>query len=494
MIRPSFKEFRKKLKSGNLVPVWDEILADFDTPVSAFAKIDDSEHSFLFESVEGGDKWARYSFLGSGTGCIFRARGRNVEIEENGSVTRANGDPFELLRELLGRYRFVEDPGLPRFAGGAVGYMGYDAVRFIENLPEQAPDVLGVWDFYFMITGSMLIFDNVKNDVKTVVCAYCPDGAVAEEVYESAVREIERLKKTVLFPVRENSKARGGGGTEGADKGFVSNFKKSDFEKSVERVKEYIRDGDIIQAVISQRWHTNLDVDSFNLYRALRVLNPSPYMFCLKTGDQTLAGSSPEVMVRIDGRTVESRPIAGTRPRGKNEKEDLRLERELLSDRKERAEHIMLVDLARNDLGRIAKPGTVEVTSFMSVERYSHVMHIVSNVRCEMRDDADMIDVMKATFPAGTLSGAPKVRAMEIIEEIEPSRRGPYGGAVGYISFSGDMDTCITIRTFLIKDGKIHVQAGAGIVADSDPSREFEETVNKAKGLMKAFEVAKGME
>ncbi len=494
MIRPSFKEFRKKLKSGNLVPVWDEILADFDTPVSAFAKIDDSERSFLFESVEGGDKWARYSFLGSGSDCVFRAKGRDIEILENGSVTRKNGNPFECLRELLGRYKFVEDPELPRFAGGAVGYMNYDAVRFIENLPERAPDVLGVWDFHFMITRSMLIFDNVKNDVKTVVCAYCPDETAAEEVYESAVKEIERLKKTILSPVSENFKGRAFGKGETADKGFVSNFEKSDFEKSVKAVKEYIRDGDIIQAVISQRWQTGLDVEPFNLYRALRVLNPSPYMFCLKTGDQTLVGSSPEVMVRMDGKTVESRPIAGTRPRGGDEAEDLKLERELLSDEKEKAEHIMLVDLARNDLGRIAKSGTVEVTSFMKVERYSHVMHIVSNVRCETVESADMIDVLRATFPAGTLSGAPKVRAMEIIEEIEPSRRGPYGGAVGYMSFSGDMDTCITIRTFLVKDGKVYVQAGAGIVADSDPSREYDETVNKAKGLMKALEAARGME
>ncbi len=491
MIRPSFKEFSKKLKSGNLVPVWDEIPAYSDTPVSAFAKIDNSPDSFLFESVEGGDKWARYSFLGSGSDCVFRARGQNVEIEEAGSLTRLEGDPFELLRDLLARYEFVGDPELPRFCGGALGYMNYDAVRFIENLPEKSPDVLGVWDFYFMIAGSVLVFDNVKNDVKTVVCAYCPDEAKAEEVYNSAVREIERLKRALASFASEDAVSARAGGDK--DEEFVSNFEKRDFEKSVEKVKEYIRDGDIIQAVISQRWQTGLDVEPLNLYRALRTLNPSPYMFFLKTGGQTLVGSSPEVMVRVDGRAVESRPIAGTRPRGKDENEDLALERELLADAKERAEHIMLVDLARNDLGRIAKPGTVEVTSFMNVERYSHVMHIVSNVRCEMTDGKDMIDIVKATFPAGTLSGAPKVRAMEIIEEIEPARRGPYGGAVGYMSFSGDMDTCITIRTFLIKDGKIYVQAGAGIVADSEPEKEYEETVNKVKALLKALEVARGM-
>lgn len=489
MVRPSFNQFREKLKSGNLVPVWDEIHSDDDTPVSAFSKIDDSEHSFLFESVEGGDKWARYSFLGSGSNCVFRAKGRNIEIVENGVTNKSGGDPFDALRELLGRYKFVADPELPPFAGGAVGYMSYDAVRFVENLPDDNPDPLGVWDFHFMITRSVLIFDNVKNDVKTVVCAYCPDEAKAEEVYNSALVEIERLKRALTAPAPGAAEIVSAGGGE-----VVSNFERGDFEDSVRKVKEYIRAGDIIQAVISQRWSADLNTEPFSLYKALRVLNPSPYMFFLKMPDQTLVGSSPEVMARVEGTAVESRPIAGTRPRGANEGEDLALEKELLADEKERAEHIMLVDLARNDLGRIAKPGSVRVDSFMKVERYSHVMHIVSNVKGEMNEGVDAVDVVKAAFPCGTLSGAPKVRAMEIIEEIEPDRRGPYGGAVGYMSFSGDMDTCITIRTFLVKDGKVYVQAGAGIVADSDPAREFEETVNKAKGLLKALEAARGME
>ncbi|MGI9558079.1 MAG: anthranilate synthase component I [Thermodesulfobacteriota bacterium] len=489
MVRPSFNQFREKLKSGNLVPVWDEIHSDDDTPVSAFSKIDDSEHSFLFESVEGGDKWARYSFLGSGSNCVFRAKGQNIEIVENGVTNKSGGDPFDALRELLGRYKFVADPELPPFAGGAVGYMSYDAVRFVENLPDDNPDPLGVWDFHFMITRSVLIFDNVKNDVKTVVCAYCPDEAKAEEVYNSALAEIERLKRALTAPAPGAAEVFSAGGGE-----VVSNFERGDFEDSVKKVKEYIRAGDIIQAVISQRWSADLNTEPFSLYKALRVLNPSPYMFFLKMPDQILAGSSPEVMARVEGTAVESRPIAGTRPRGANEGEDLALEKELLADEKERAEHIMLVDLARNDLGRIAKPGSVRVDSFMKVERYSHVMHIVSNVKGEMNEGVDAVDVVKAAFPCGTLSGAPKVRAMEIIEEIEPDRRGPYGGAVGYMSFSGDMDTCITIRTFLVKDGKVYVQAGAGIVADSDPAREFEETVNKAKGLLKALEAARGME
>ncbi|MCY4042438.1 MAG: anthranilate synthase component I [Candidatus Dadabacteria bacterium] len=488
MISPSFTEFKKKLKHGNLIPVWDEIPQVDDTPVSVFAKIDRSEHSFLFESADGTDKWARHSFLGSGSNCIFRARGRSVEIIENGSARTETGDPFELLRKLLGRYKFVADPGVAPFSGGAVGHMNYDAVRLVEDLPASKPDLLGVWDLHFAVTFSVLIFDNTNSSVKTVVCAHCPDPGRAKEVYDSATEEIERLKSAVAAPPpRSSAPARGDGA--GAPS---SNFERADFESAVAAVKEYIRAGDIIQAVISQRWHTPLDVKPLALYRALRELNPSPYMFLLKTGGQTLVGASPEVMVRKTGAVVESRPIAGTRPRGADAAADDALARQLLADEKERAEHIMLVDLARNDLGRVAKPGTVKVDSFMKVERYSHVMHMTSNVRGEIAPGRDMIDLVKAVFPAGTLSGAPKVRAMEIIDEIEPSTRGPYGGAVGYMSFSGDMDTCIAIRTFLIKDGSIYFQAGAGIVADSDPAKEYEETVNKARALIKALEKARG--
>lgn len=487
MIHPSLKEFKRKLKSGNLIPVWDEITDVDGTPVSAFSKIE-AEHSFLFESVEGGEKWARYSFLGSGSNCIFRAKGREVEIVENGSARTETGDPFEILRGLLSRYKFVPDAALPPFCGGAVGYMNYDAVRLVENLPTDKPDLLGVWDLHFAVTFSVLVFDNVNSSVKTVVCAYCPNGADAEKVYSETVKEIERLKSAVEGP----EPARTDETRDAAAGEPESNFSRADFESAVGRVKEYIRAGDIIQAVISQRWRTPLDVEPLSLYRGLRELNPSPYMFLLRSGGQTLVGASPEVMARKTGAVVESRPIAGTRPRGKTESEDVALGEELLADEKERAEHIMLVDLARNDLGRVSKPGTVKVDSFMQVERYSHVMHIVSNVKGEIDNGADSIDVLKATFPAGTLSGAPKIRAMEIIDEIEPSTRGPYGGAVGYVSFSGDMDTCIAIRTFLVKDGSIHFQAGAGIVADSDPAREYDETVNKAKGLLKALERARG--
>lgn len=489
VITPSFTEFREKLKRGNLIPVWDEIPQVDGSPVSVFAAIDRSDHSFLFESADGTDKWARHSFLGSGSNRIFRARGRRVEIIENGEARTETGEPFELLRKFLDGYRFVADPGIAPFPGGAVGYMNYDAVRQIENLPSGKPGLPGVWDLHFAVTFSVLIFDNTNKSVKTVVCAHCPDPGRAREVYDSAVEEIGRLKSAVAAPPPPESAPPKRGGTDEPS----SNFERADFERAVATVKEYIRAGDIIQAVISQRWQTPLDVEPLALYRALRELNPSPYMFLLKTGGQTLVGASPEVMVRKTGSVVESRPIAGTRPRGADKEEDDALARQLLEDEKERAEHIMLVDLARNDLGRVARPGTVKVDSFMKVERYSHVMHIVSNVKGEIASGRDMIDVVKAAFPAGTLSGAPKVRAMEIIDEIEPGARGPYGGAVGYMSFSGDMDTCIAIRTFLIKDGSIYFQAGAGIVADSDPAKEYEETVNKARALTKALEKARGV-
>lgn len=364
----------------------------------------------------------------------------------------------------------------------------YDIRGIVEDLPDVKKDELGLWDSLFMITDSVLVFDNVNHKIKIICNAYVSHPEKAEDAYNGAVERIEetisRLRKPLGF--YESGGAGKNGGPE-----LVSNFKPEDYKEAVRKTKEYITAGDIIQAVISQRWKTKLDVDPFDLYRALRVLNPSPYMFYLKTGTETLVGSSPEVMVRVEDGEVESRPIAGTKPRGKTEAEDRVLEEELLSDPKERAEHIMLVDLARNDLGRISETGTVKVDELMVVERYSHVMHIVSNVISRLRADKDAFDVVKATFPAGTLSGAPKVRAMEIIEEMEPSRRGAYGGAVGYFSFSGNMDTCITIRTFVIKDGQIFIQAGAGIVADSDPEREYQETVNKVKALVRAIEVAK---
>jgi len=492
MISPSFTEFKKKLKKGNLIPIWQEVLADFDTPVSAFKKIESGKYSFLLESVEGGEKWGRYSFLGSEPSVIFKSKNGNIEITEKGKTKKSHGDPIDALRNLLSRYKPVTTPELPRFHGGAVGYFSYDIVRHIEKLPEIVVDDLGLWDSLFMITDLVLVFDNVSHKIKIIYNAYVPDAKKARQAYDTAVSKIEDIVKKLRRPVKHykndtNKKIGKGSGTPK----LKSNFKPKDYKEAVKKTKEYIKAGDIIQAVIAQRWKTKLDVDPFDLYRSLRVLNPSPYMFYLNTQSETLVGSSPEVMVRVEEGEVESRPIAGTRPRGKTEKEDLKLEKELLADPKERAEHIMLVDLARNDLGRISDTGTVKVDELMIIERYSHVMHIVSNVISNLSRKKDAFDVLKATFPAGTLSGAPKVRAMEIIEEMEPSRRGAYGGAVGYFSFSGNMDTCITIRTFVIKDNEIYIQAGAGIVADSNPEKEYQESVNKVKALVKAIELAK---
>ncbi|HEX9666343.1 MAG TPA: anthranilate synthase component I [Thermodesulfobacteriota bacterium] len=492
MIFPSFTEFKEKLKKGNLVPVWGEIFVDFETPISALKKIDGGSYSFLLESVEGGEKWGRYSFLGSDPSLIFRSKGTYIEIIENGIIEKQNGNPIDSLKNLLSRYRPVVSPELPRFYGGAVGYFGYDIVRFIEKLPERAKDDLRSWDSYFMIADSVLVFDNINHIMKVISNAYVSSISEAKKVYDDAVLRIENLIDKLHSPLPLFKKTPiNRSVNESSLFEFKSNLNPKEFMESVERTKEYIQAGDIIQAVISQRWSTKLDVLPFDLYRVLRVLNPSPYMFYLKMGDEYLVGSSPEVMVRVEGERVENRPIAGTRPRGKNEDEDTILEKELISDPKERAEHIMLVDLARNDLGRVAEVGTVRVDELMTVEKYSHVMHIVSNVIAKLQRGKDAFDVIRATFPAGTLSGAPKIRAMEIIEEMEPSRRGAYGGAVGYFSFSGNMDTCITIRTFVIKGEEVFIQAGAGIVADSDPEREYNETVNKVKALIKAIEVAK---
>ncbi len=493
MIFPSFEGFKKKLNQGNVIPIWKEVLADFDTPVSAFKKIESGSYAFLLESMEGGQKWGRYSILGSEPSVIFRSKGSRIEITENGLTKTTVGDPFDNLRRLLSRYKPIYSPELPRFHGGAVGYFSYDAVRFVENLPAVGEDELSLPDSLFVITDSILVFDNVSHKIKIICNAYVPEHEESEAAYENAINKIENLSiKLMTAPVQHGeNKRRGNEDNSKVTVGLESNFVPKDFKKAVKKTKEYIKAGDIIQAVISQRWKTKLDVDPFDLYRALRVLNPSPYMFYIRTDSETLVGSSPEVMVRVENGKLESRPIAGTRTRGKTEVEDLELEKELLADPKERAEHIMLVDLARNDLGRIAETGTVHVDELMVTERYSHVMHIVSNVVAKLDSDKDAFDVIKATFPAGTLSGAPKVRAMEIVEELEPSRRGAYGGAVGYVSFSGNMDTCITIRTFVIKNGQIYIQAGAGIVADSDPEREYDETVNKVKALVKAVEAAK---
>ena len=486
MFFPNFDTFCTLANTGNLIPVYREIMADMDTPVSAFKKLDDEHFSYLLESIEGGEKWGRYSFLGSSPSVIIRSKGNLIEIINDGVTTCQNAtDPLNCVRELLARYTPVEVDGLPRFFGGAVGYLGYDMVRHFETLTTEKPALLDAYDSYFMITDTIVIFDTMRQKIKVVSNAHIGEGITPEEAYRCAKEKIDaiiaRLRGPLPTPVAVNLQKT----VE-----FKSNITREEFELSVEKAKEYVRSGDIIQVVLSQRFSGDLSADPLDIYRVLRTLNPSPYMFFLRLEDTVIAGASPEVMVRKEGSHVELRPIAGTRPRGITPEADALLAGELLADPKECAEHVMLVDLGRNDLGRVCTTGSVNVSELMLIERYSHVMHIVSNVQGELKDDQDAFDLVRATFPAGTLSGAPKVRAMQIIDELESVRREVYGGAVGYFSFSGNMDLAIAIRTLVIKDGKVHLQAGAGIVADSDPAAEWQETVNKGMAVMKAIELA----
>ncbi|HUV04422.1 MAG TPA: anthranilate synthase component I [Armatimonadota bacterium] len=492
MYYPSKEEFVQRSQSGNLVPVYREILADMETPVSAYRKIARGKHSFLLESVEGGERLARYSFLGADPFLIFKSKGQDVQIIERGRADRVRledgRDPLHLLKDLLSRYTWVDDPDLPRFCGGAVGYIGYDTVRFFERLPDDTVDDLDVPDCFFVFTDTIVVFDHLKHRMK-VVCA-AEVGSDPWATYDLAVERIDeivrRLRKTPLL--REEGPRHSGKPLAIAVPS--SNMTLKGYEQAVVAAKEYIRAGDAIQVVLSQRLSAPLRAEPFDVYRALRSVNPSPYMYFLNYEDIKLIGSSPEILVTEDRGTVTTRPLAGTRPRGKTEEEDVALEKELLADEKERAEHIMLVDLGRNDIGRVCEYGTVDVDELMVIERYSHVMHIVSNVRGLLAKGKDQFDVLRAAFPAGTVSGAPKVRAMEIIEELEPTKRGTYAGAIGYFSFSGNMDTCINIRTILVKDGVAYMQAGAGIVADSVPTNEYHECMNKAGALLKAIEMA----
>ncbi len=488
MYYPSENEFCRLVGQGNLIPVYREILADMETPVSAFRKIDDGKTSFLLESIEGGEKWARYSFLGSGPARLFRSRDQYYEIwfddqlEESGQID----DPLNKLRELMAAYQPVEVDGLPRFSGGAVGYLGYDMIRFIEDLPDSNQREINGWDACFMFTERLLIFDNISQKIKLVCNIHLQEGEDPAAGYRRAQQQIEQMLAQLRQPLPYWDEEEGGDGRQELE----ANFSREAFKAAVEQCKEYIRAGDIFQVVISQRFSGQLQSDPFDIYRALRTINPSPYMFFLRFGQSIVVGASPEVLVRKEGDQVDVRPIAGTLPRGKTSAEDLALEQQLLTDPKERAEHIMLVDLGRNDIGRIAVAGSVEVTELMTIERYSHVMHIVSNVRGKLRPELDSFDVFRAAFPAGTLSGSPKIRAMEIIDELEPVRREVYGGAVGYFSFSGNMDLAIAIRTLQIEKDRFHLQAGAGIVADSDPEMEYQETLNKARGVKRAIEMA----
>jgi anthranilate synthase component 1 len=487
MVVPSFSDFKQMTTQGNLIPVFEEIHFDWETPISAFRKIDDGKTSFLLESVEGGEKWGRYSFLGSGSSHLFRSKGEDFEILRNGEVLQRAKvkDPLRAVEGFMGIYHPVLHDDLPRFSGGAVGYLSYDVVRSFERIPEQLQQDIDLYDCSFMITDVLLAFDNLKKKIKVIFNLFLDGRQSLEEAYQEAQ---DKIKSIIARLQRQNppSPVR----SPFTPSPLHSNFSKEDYMKVVERAKEYIRAGDIIQVVPSQRFSTEVHCESFDIYRALRSVNPSPYLFYLKMNGMILMGSSPEVMVRLEDKQIELRPIAGTRRRGKTKEEDLALEKDLLADEKEKAEHIMLVDLGRNDVGRVSEIGSVKVTELMTVERYSHVMHIVSNVQGELAPGKNAFDVFRATFPAGTVSGAPKIRAMEIIEELEPFRRGFYAGAVGYFSFLGNMDTCITIRSILIKDGKAYVQAGGGVVADSEPEKEYEETLHKAQAIFKAIQLA----
>jgi len=487
MYYPDRNKFKSLAKKGNLVPIYKEIRADLDTPVSAFLKIRSGRYNYLLESVEGSQAVARYSFLGTDPSLILRSKGNLVEVIDNHKKTtkryKLGSDPLYEIQKIMSNFKAVSYPQLPRFCGGFVGYLGYDVVRFFEKIPNKNPDDLGVWDCLWVLSDSLLAFDHLHHTIKIIFNARITDRDKIDVAYDLAVEKIEklysRLKKPT--PLVKKSKSR-------AKLKIISNFNKKEYLAVIKKAKHYIRKGDIIQVVPSQRFSLPLKGKSpLDIYRVLRSLNPSSYMFFLQLNDCFLLGSSPEVLVRCENQKVITRPIAGTRPRGRNTKEDKKLGVQLLKSKKEKAEHIMLVDLGRNDLGRVCKFGSVKIKDFMRVERYSHVMHLVSTVEGKLRNDKDIYDCLRAAFPAGTVSGSPKVRAMEIIDELENTQRGPYAGCVGYFSFEGNLDTCITIRSILIKDDIAYVQAGGGIVADSEPGGEYQETVNKAKAQIEAI-------
>jgi anthranilate synthase component 1 len=491
LLRPSQEAFEALAARGNWVPVVREMMADLDTPLSLFRRLDDGRTSFLFESVEGGEKWARYSFIGTGARAILRARGREVEWEEGGDTEQihAEGDPLEVLRRKLAGYRAVVPEGvaLPRFLGGAVGMVGYDWVRFVEDVPDLNPDEIGMPDLWFVFPELVVVYDNVRHSAFLVRYVEVEAGADLPSRYREAVDALETTVRRLRQPLPPDPVAE----PVRAPMDLQRSMTREAFHEIVKRAKDYIEAGDIFQVVLSQQFRIPLQVDPFTIYRHLRLINPSPYLFFLRCEGPVIIGSSPEILVRLEDRAIDVRPIAGTRRRGRTPEEDRALEAELLADPKERAEHLMLVDLGRNDVGRVAEIGSVVVNEFGAVERYSHVMHIVSNVQGRLRPGLDWLDLLRATFPAGTLSGAPKVRAMEIIEELETLRRGPYGGCVGYVDYSGNMDTAIAIRTMVVKDGEIFLRTGAGIVADSDPELEFQECVNKARALVEAIDLAR---
>jgi anthranilate synthase component 1 len=483
MIVPTKSEFAALAKGGKLVPVYREVFADLDTPVSAFRKVDEGPYSFLLESVEGGEKWGRFSLLGSRPSKVFVTRDGAATLEEGGHTKTLTGAPLEALAQLLKEHQAVALPGLPRFCGGAVGYLGYDSVRWFERLPDKTRRDLPLPDGVFLFGDVVTVFDNLAHTLKVVT--HARGGSDPGSAYDAAVErigaEVARLRRALPWEEPEPGAAL---------PEPESTATRDQYLRGVETTKEYIRAGDAFQVVLSHRMSVPVKQPAFQAYRALRVTNPSPYMYFLKLGGVSLVGSSPEALVRRTDSVVEVRPIAGTRPRGRGPDEDRELEAELRADEKERAEHVMLVDLGRNDVGRVAEYGTVETNEYMNVERYSQVMHLVSNVRGRARPGLEPLDVVRACFPAGTVTGAPKVRAMEIIEELEPVRRGVYAGAVGHFDYHGNLDLCIAIRTLVYANGRAHWGAGAGIVADSEPEREWQETLSKGRALWLAVERA----
>ena len=470
------------------IPVSKEVLADLDTPLSVYLKLANEARTYLLESVQGGEKWGRYSIIGLPAGIVLRVYGHRLQIEKDGKsiIDKTVTDPLAEVEKFKNHYRVPDVAGLPRFSGGLVGYFGYDCIGYIEPrlYHKGKTDPLGNPDILLMVSDRIVVFDNVSGKIIIIVHA----DPAQTNAYDQARRELEALTQKLFTAAVPHTSAQTS--RQISEEDFQSGFTRNRFEKGVERIKEYIVEGDVMQVVLSQRLSIPFEVPPLNLYRALRCLNPSPYMFYLDFGDFHVVGASPEILVRLEDGVVTVRPIAGTRPRGRDEAEDKALETDLLSDPKERAEHLMLIDLGRNDIGRIAETGTVKLTEEMIVERYSHVMHIVSNVIGELDDKYRALDVLAATFPAGTLSGAPKIRAMEIIAELEPVKRGVYGGAVGYLSWAGNMDTAIAIRTAVIKDNTLHIQVGAGIVADSVPGKEWEETMNKGRAIFRAVSMA----
>ncbi len=475
MYYPTLEEVKKHKKDGNLVPIYHEIVADLETPVSAFLKVNHGGYSFLLESVEGGQRLARYSFIGTEPYRVLVTTGEDKI------------NPLPLIAEELNKYKIVPVSGLPRFCGGAVGYLAYETAARFEELPSPESNPLELPEALFMFVDTMLVFDHVTHKIK--ILSYVRLDGDIDEAYQKAVDKIDNLVGRLNQPLPPTQHMKANTPSINNYK-LSSNFSKEEFEADVLKIKQYITAGEAIQVVLSQRLAQPTDAAPFEIYRALRTINPSPYMFFLDFTDFHIIGASPEILVRVEDGMVMTRPLAGTRPRGKNPAEDAKLEQELRSDEKERAEHIMLVDLGRNDIGRVSEPGTVEVSELMDVERYSHVMHLVTHVQGKLRREMTAFDALQACFPAGTVSGAPKIRAMEIIAELEPEKRGPYAGAAGYFSFSGNMDMAIAIRTMVMKNSIAYVQAGSGIVYDSVPEREHKESMNKAQALLKAIKQA----